>query len=80
MRLFVPRPAAAMTYRVLIVFAALTAAVALRAAEPQTLATTSEKIALWPGPAPMGDGTFETAHASSRSISPAPRKPMGRRS
>ena len=37
MHLFVPRTVAAVTYRVLIFFAAVTAAVALPAAEPQSL-------------------------------------------
>jgi len=64
MRLFLPRSVAVLTSCVLAGFITLTVALAWPVAAAETAATPSEKIALWPGPAPVGDGTFETRNAS----------------
>ena len=38
----------------------------------------AEKLSLWSGQAPVGDGKFEAANASITVHRPAPRRPMGR--
>ena len=77
MRLCFPLRHVALTNRVWVGFVALTTAAAVQAAETQTVATTPEKIALWPGPAPVGDGTFETTNASLTVHQPSPEKANG---
>ena len=81
MRLFVPRPAAAMTYRVLIVFAAVRCRRCFAGCRAADLGHDLGEDR------PFGRGLHQwvTEHSRrpmlpSRSISPAPRKPMGRRS
>jgi acetyl esterase/lipase len=77
MRLFFSFRGAALTDRVLAGFVALTAAVTLPAAEPQRATTSPEKIALWSGPAPVGDGTVEKTQASITVHQPSPEKANG---
>ena len=57
--------------------AVVAAAVVSQAAEPPTPAHASEKIPLWTGPAPVGDGTSEAASASITVHLPLPEKANG---
>jgi len=59
---------------------AVPVALATALAEPgaaQTATATSEKMALWPGPAPVGDGSSEPAKASLTVHLPPPEKATG---
>lgn len=77
MHLFYPLPAAALKSRVLAGFVAFCAAFPVLAMAAQSVAATPEKIALWPGPAPVGDGTFQASNASLTVHRPAREKANG---
>ena len=74
MRLCLRLPVVVLPCRLLFGFAALTAALASPVAAAETATAAPEKIALWPGPAPVGDGTFQTSNASLTVYRPAPEK------
>jgi len=74
MRLCLRLPVVVLPCRLLFGFAALTAALASPVAAAETATAAPEKIALWPGPALVGDGTFQTSNASLTVYRPAPEK------
>lgn len=77
MRLSFRLPVVVLPCRLVLGFAALTAAIASPVAAADTASATAEKIALWPGPAPVGDGTFQTSSASLTVHRAAPEKANG---
>jgi acetyl esterase/lipase len=77
MRSLCPLPAAVLACCISIAFVTRNAAVDSHAADTPKAAATPEKLALWSGPAPVGDGTFETARASLTVHQPSPEKANG---
>lgn len=77
MRLFLVFPVTALAARSLLGLVALITPLASPVTAAQPAATAPEKIVLWPGPAPVGDGTFETSKASLTVHRPAPEKANG---